>query len=85
MQLDLELEVDGNKADDKLTKEPAAEVNVASAAATDDNDHEATGDNLEVTNQKSVSRGGSVVGGEAKEDEEQQVDDSEPVANNEMS
>ena len=82
-QINLVLEIGGNKADDQMIEEPAAEENVASAIATDENDNEATGDNLEVTNQKPVSRGGPV-GGDAKEDEEAKVEDSSPV-NNEMS
>ena len=82
-QTNLELEIDDNKADDQMIEEPAAEENVASAIATDENDNEATGDNLEVTNQKPVSSGGPV-GGDAKEDEEAKVEDSSPV-NNEMS
>ena len=81
-QINLVLEIDDNKADDKVIEEPAVEQNLASAVATDENENEATGDNLEVTNQKPVSRG--PVGGDAKEDEEAKVEDSSPV-NNEMS
>ena len=56
---------------------------MTSAIAEGENENESTADNLEVNNQKPVSRGGPV-GGDAKEDEEAKVEDSSPV-NNEMS